>query len=148
MYIRRDSQRTHSAPVESMSDKIFVFVWVWGHPFINVLDFCTIARITLLCTAVIYMNVSAHRRAKKIAHHRCSLVIGGELATSQLETCPVGPVNRPASLCHRSMASLMFLLGVTLDIDRQASACVVRCEAVPYREARYKNSYSSRSCII
>jgi hypothetical protein len=97
-----------------MSDGILRFVRLWNHPFINVLDLSTVTTTALFGTAVIYMYVSAHRRANKIAHHRCPLVIGGELATPQFESCPVGPVNCPAGMCHRSMASFVFLLRMAL----------------------------------
>jgi hypothetical protein len=63
-----------------MSDGILVFVRFWNHPFIDVLDLITVATTTRFGTAVVNMYMSAHRRANKIAHHRCPLVIGGELA--------------------------------------------------------------------
>ena len=93
-----------------MSDSVLRFVRIWGHPFVDVLDLCTKASTTLVCTAVIDMYVSAHRRANKIAHRRFSLVIGRELATPQFESYPVWSVNRPAGVCHGPMAGFVFLL--------------------------------------
>ena len=101
-----------------MSDSVLGFVRFWNHPFSDVLDVFAITRNVRFGTAVSDMNVSAHRRANKIAHHRCSLVIGRELAAPQLESCPVWPINCPAGLCHGSVAGFVFLLRVALKIKR------------------------------
>jgi hypothetical protein len=93
-----------------MSDSILGLVRIWGHPFVHVLELYTKARTTLVCAAVINMYVSAHRRANKIAHHRCSVVIGRELASPQFKSRPIWTVNRPAGLRHRSMTSFVLLL--------------------------------------
>jgi len=86
---------------------------MWGYPLVDVLDLCTTATTTTdFGTAIIDMYVSAHRCANLITHHGCSVVIRGELATSQLESGPVWSVNRPASVCHGAMASFVFLLGM------------------------------------
>jgi hypothetical protein len=97
-----------------MCDGVLGFVRVWSHPFVDVLDVCTIARTTLFGTAIVDMYMSANRRANEVTHHRCSLIIRGELATSQLESGPVGSVNCPAGLRHGAMASFVFLLGMAL----------------------------------
>ena len=107
-------QRTHPTPMETMCDGVFGLVRIWCHPFVDMLDLCTIARTTLAGTAITDMYVSAHRRANKVTHHRCSLVIRGELATSQLESSPVWSVNCPTGLRHGAMASFVFLLGMAL----------------------------------
>jgi hypothetical protein len=98
-----------------MSDSIFEFVWFRNHPFIDMLDLFTLTATIRSGTAVIDMYMSAHGRANKITHHRRSLVIGQRLSTPQLESCPVWPINCPTGLCHGSMASLVFLLRVTLE---------------------------------
>jgi len=99
--------------METMCDGVLGVVRVWSHPFVDMLDLCTIATTTLFGTAIIDMYMSAHRCANKVTHHRCSLVVR-ELATSQLESGPVWSANCPAGLCHGAMASFVFLLGMTL----------------------------------
>ena len=100
--------------METMCNGVLGFVRIWSYPFVHVLDLRAIATTTLFGTAIIDMYVSAHRRANKITHHRCSLVIRGEPATSQLESSPVWSVNCPAGLCHGAMASFVFLLRMAL----------------------------------
>jgi len=88
----------------------------------DMLDICTIARITILSAAVSDMNMSPHRRTDKIAHHWCALITRREFTTSQFETRPIWPINSPARLRHGSMTGFMFLLGVTLKyFEREAS---------------------------
>lgn len=113
-----NSQRTHPTPIETMCDGVLGFALIWAYPFVNVLDLCTIAMTTPLGTAIVDMHVSAHRSANTIAHHRSSLVIREELATSQLECGPVYSVNCPAGLCHGAMASFVFSLRMALKYAR------------------------------
>jgi hypothetical protein len=115
----------------------------------DVLDICTIARITIRSPAVSDMNMSPHRRTDKIAHHWCSLITRGEFTASQFETRSIWTINSPARLRHGSMAGFMFLLSVTLKyIQQQASASRGVFENPPYQGAKYKNSYSSHTWII
>jgi hypothetical protein len=83
----------------------------------DVLDICTIARITIRSPAVGDMNMSPHRRTDKIAHHWCSIITPREFTTSQFETRAIWPINSPARLCHGSVAGFMFLLNVTFSIS-------------------------------
>ena len=106
--------RTHSTPVESMSDRILRLVRIWYQPFMDMLDICTIARATIRSPAVCNMNMPPHRRTDKIAHHWCPLITWREFTTSQFETRLTWPFNSPARLRHGSVAGFMFLLGVTL----------------------------------
>jgi len=97
-----------------MCDGVLRIVRIWGYPFVDMLDLRTTATTTVFGTAIIDMYVSAHRCANEITHHRCTMVIRGELATSQLENGPVWSVNRPAGVCHGAMASFVFLLRMAL----------------------------------
>ena len=112
--VREDvCERTHSMPVETMSDSILGSVRLWSYLFVDVLDFCITATTTPFRGAVIDMYVPTHRRANKITQHRSSFVIRREFAAPQLESCSVWPVNYPAGLGHGSMASFVFFLRVT-----------------------------------
>src|SRR6267142_2667014 len=122
----RYSTRTHSTPVESMSDGILGFVRFWNHPLVDVLDIFIVATAARFGTAVIDMYVSDHRRANKITHHRC-LIIGGELVTPQFESCLVGPINRPAGMCCIPMASFVFLPRVALKIVNENRQHLPHC---------------------
>ena len=147
--LEKDNQRTHSTPVESVSDCILRLFRIWCQPFMDVLDIGTITRTTICSPAVCDMNMSPHRRTDKIAHHWCSLITRRKFTTSQFETRPIWPINSPARLCHRSMAGFMFSLGVTWKyFERQASASKRLSKIPPYQGAKYKNSYSSHTCIV
>jgi hypothetical protein len=79
----------------------------------NMLDFSpATSSVVSSSPAVIDMNMSAHRRTDKITHHRCSVVIRGELATSQLDSGIIRSVDSPTSLRHIAMASFVVLLRV------------------------------------
>jgi hypothetical protein len=146
---RRTNLRTHSTPVESVSDRILWLVRIWCQPFMDMLDICTIARATIRSPAVCDMNMPPHRRTDNIAHHWSPLITRREFTTSQFETRLTWPFNSPARLRHGSVAGFMFLLGVTLKYFKwQASAFRAVFEDPSYQGAKYKNSYSSHTCIV
>ena len=64
--------------------------------------------------AIINMYMPPHGRTDKIAHHRPAFVIRKESTTFYLKTSLIRIVNSPAGLRHRTMASFMLFLSMTL----------------------------------
>ena len=115
-----DIQRTHPAPIEVVSDSVLGLVGVGSHSRVEVLNLGALTRCSLFGATLIDMDVSPYGRTDKVAHHGSPIVVRGESTTSQFETSLVSTINSPTGLCHRTMASLVFLLCMT---SRQKEPC-------------------------
>jgi hypothetical protein len=85
-------ERTHSAPVKTMSNPIFRLVGVWNHYFFNMLCFGIIAGIA---AAIVDVHMSPHRVANQIAQHGRTIVVRREFPPFQLKASPIWSINSP-----------------------------------------------------
>ena len=106
---------THSAPMKSMRDPVFLFVWVWRYSLGDMLSFGVMGIGT---TAKVNMDMSSHRHAHHIAQHRATVVVRGEFASFQLDASIVRTLDSPPGLRHRSVARLVFLLRMPCAYDQ------------------------------
>jgi len=104
--------------VKAVGDGILRFVRLRNYPIVDMLYFSRVTRPFPISATVVNMDVSPHRRTNEIAHHGCSLVVGGEFVATQFKTRIIRTIDGPAGLGHGTMAGFVFLLGMTLKSEK------------------------------
>ncbi len=113
LYVAQRCQvRTRPSPKQRMRDKVLWFVRVGSQSFSDVLDFGGTTSRYCLCIrpTIVHMSMSSHVLADQVTHHRRAVVLSSEFMAINFYRGASGSINSPASLGHRTMTCLVFLL--------------------------------------